>query len=229
MDLMDASLVRPATLPVKKIRPKPRLRGWSHALAFALSPLAGVALLTLAPGPRALVPALVYAGSLSALFGVSALYHCPMWSSRPRAILRRLDHSTIFVFIAGTYTPMAMLLSPWHQKVMLAIAWGGAALGVLRAVFWTGAPRPIVVGLYLAVGWAALPFLPELWTALGPMKVAFIFTGGMLYTLGALVYGRRWPDPAPRIFGFHEIFHLLVIAAAGLHLAVIAGVLQEIR
>ena len=218
-----------ATTELTAPRVKPRLRGIFHAAAFALTPVVAFALISEAPSGRALAVALTYAVSLSALFGVSALYHCPMWGPRQLRILRSLDHATIFIFIAATYTPFAETLSGPGRGVILAIAWGGAAVGITRAIFWPRAPRVISVGLYLVLGWAAVPFMGALAAALGSERIVLIVAGGLLYSLGAIVYGRRWPDPAPRVFGFHEIFHLFTLAATALHLVVVASIIAQLR
>lgn len=209
-------------------RVKPRLRGVSHAVGFALTPLVAISLTALAQSERALWVAMIYSVSLAALLGVSAFYHCLTWDPPALLFFRRLDHATIFVFIAGTATPLAESLPPGPRGLLLAIAWGGAALGVLRAVFWPRAPRLIQVGLYLLVGWGVVPFLWQLQQVLGGGKLLLIVGGGLLYSVGAVVYGRRWPDPIPRVFGFHEIFHLCTLAAAALHLAVVASIVGRL-
>lgn len=209
-------------------RVKPRLRGVSHAVAFALTPLVAIVLTALAPSGRAMAVALTYSVSLAALLGVSAFYHCLTWDAQTLLLFRRLDHATIFVFIAGTATPLAESLEGNARVLLLACAWGGAALGIARAVLWPRAPRLIQVGLYLVVGWAVVPFMGDLYRALGPDKLALIVGGGLLYSVGAVIYGRRWPDPIPHVFGFHEIFHLFTLAAATLHLFVVAGIVSQL-
>ena len=189
----------------------------SHEVALCFSFLALGFLMRGAVSEPAMVAAGVYGGSLSALFGVSALYHRPMWPLSVRRWLKRLDHSMIFIFISGTGTPFALLLGGRAGETLLCILWIGAALGIARALFWPNAPRWVASGSYLLLGWAVAPFLPALWHVLGPGKVALIAIGGLTYSAGAVVYATRWPDPNPRVFGFHEIFHLLVIAAAALH------------
>lgn len=209
-------------------RVKPRLRGVSHAVAFALTPIVAIVLTALAPSGRAMAVALTYSISLAALFGVSAFYHCFTWDPRTLLLFRRLDHATIFVFIAGTATPLAESLEGSTRTLLLALAWGGAALGIARAVLWPRAPRIIQVGLYLVVGWVVVPFLGDLYRALGSDKLELIVGGGLLYSAGAVIYGRRWPDPIPHVFGFHEIFHLFTLAAAALHLWVVAAVVRQL-
>jgi hemolysin III len=219
---MDATEVAPRRI-------KPRLRGVSHAVGFSLTPLVAIALLSQAPSARAFWVAATYTFALAALRGVSAFYHCLRWPPATLLFFRRLDHAIIFVFIAGTATPFAEALSGHARTLLLALAWGGAALGVARALFWPRAPRLIQVGLYVLIGWTVVPFLGDLGAALGGGNVRLILGGGLLYTAGALIYGRRWPDPSPRVFGFHEIFHLCTLAAAALHLAVIVDVVQHLR
>jgi len=205
-------------------RVKPRLRGVSHELAFFASLGAGALLIAFAD-PRARMAAAVYAASLATMLGVSALYHRPTWAPGPRRWMKRLDHAAIFVLIAGSYTPFALLL-PERGAVMLAIAWGGAALGILRSLFWVRAPRTISAALYVAMGWIAVAFLPALYTALGGAGMAFLVAGGLLYSVGAVIYATRRPDPAPAVFGYHEVFHALVVAAAACHFGVVAGVVR---
>ena len=202
---------------------KPRLRGVSHQYAFFIALAAGAALVVLARGGEARVAVAVYALSLSAMFGASALYHRIDWSPRPRAWLRRLDHSMIFVLVAGTYTPFAVLvLAPALGWTLLGVVWGGAVAGIVLSLVWVDAPRWLSAALYVALGWVAIVGLPQLWDRAGAMAVALLATGGVLYTVGAVIYARRRPDPSPRIFGYHEVFHVLVIAAAAVHFAAIA-------
>jgi hemolysin III len=202
--------------------PKPLLRGVSHELAAGVALAAWIALAALAPSPRALAAANVYGASLFALFGVSALYHRPTWPQRARLWLRRLDHSAIFLLVAGTYTPFCLVLGGGRGDTLLAVAWAGAALGILQSVLWVRAPKPLVAIVYVLLGWIILPVLPTLVVRLGPGAVALLAAGGLTYSLGAVVYAARRPDPFPRVFGYHEVFHALVVVAAGLHLAVTA-------
>ncbi len=203
-------------------REKPLLRGVFHEVAAGVA-LAGLtALVALAPGPRARLAGLVYGGSLVALFSVSALYHRPTWSPAARLRMKRLDHSAIFLLIAGTYTPLCLLLADGRARTLLTVVWIGAGLGILRALLWPRAPRAVSTVLYLLLGWAAVPIVPGMYRALGPGALALLASGGLLYTVGAVIYATRRPDPFPRVFGYHEIFHLLVVAAAGLQFAVVA-------
>jgi hemolysin III len=202
---------------------KPRLRGVSHQFAFFVAVAAGAGLVVLARGAQARVAMAVYAISLCAMFGASALYHRIDWPPRPRAWLRRLDHSMIYVLVAGTYTPFALLvLAPALGWTILGVVWAGALAGVALSLVWIDAPRWLSAVLYVALGWVAVVTLPQLWDRAGLMAVALLATGGVLYTVGAVVYARRRPDPSPRVFGYHEVFHVLVIAAAAVHFAAVA-------
>lgn len=196
---------------------KPTWRGWIHAGTLPLAVAAGIVLVVLANGVLATVTSAVFATSSLALFGVSATYHRFNWSDRTRAILRRIDHSNIFFLIAGTYTPIAVLALGRDQAVfLLSLVWGGALLGVGFRVFWLSAPRWIYVPLYLALGWAAVMYTPELLDANLAMMV-LVFVGGGLYTVGAIVYATKWPNPSPQNFGFHEIFHTFTVLAFVCH------------
>jgi hemolysin III len=210
-------------------RVKPRLRGVSHQLACFVALVAGALLVTRAPSPRAAAATVVYALSLVAMFGVSALYHRPTWAPRPRQWLRRLDHSTIFLLIAGTYTPFSLLLDGGKARLLLLVAWGGALLGIAQSLFWVRAPKPIVATAYVALGWVVVLFLPAVQRVVGTLGLGLLAGGGMLYTLGALVYALRRPDPAPAVFGYHEIFHALVILAAACHFAAVALIVRNLR
>jgi hemolysin III len=199
-------------------RVKPRLRGVSHLHAFSAALAAGGVLVSAAPEARSAIASAIYAISLAGLFGISALYHTPMWSPRARRFLKRIDHAAIFLLIAGTMTPMYLLaLPPDRGPMFVTIAWSGAAVGILRAVFWPGAPRVLIVGPYLALGWLPIFVLPQLLAGLGAVGFGLMIGGGLLYTLGAIAYGFRRPDPWPTVFGFHEVFHAFVIVAALLH------------
>jgi hemolysin III len=201
---------------------KPLLRGLSHEIAAVVALVAWVAL-ALAAGPgRARVAANVYGASLLTLFAVSGAYHRRTWSPRARLLMRRLDHSAIFVLIAGTYTPFCLLLPPATGLPLLAVAWGGAAGGVLQSILWVRAPRPLVAAVYVLLGWVVVPVLPSLRAAIGGGAIALLLGGGAAYTAGAVVYALRRPDPFPRVFGYHEVFHALVVVAAACHFAVAA-------
>lgn len=202
---------------------RPRLRGVSHQYAFFVSVALGAVLVASAPPGWATAACAVYAVAVCGLFGTSALYHRLTWTPRGRRRMRRLDHSMIFVLIAGTYTPVAVLaLSGTMQVVMLSVAWGGALAGVVLKVVWVDAPKWLGAAIYVALGWVSLPALGQLSTAVGTLAVVGFGVGGVLYTAGAVIYALGKPNPWPGIFGFHEVFHALVIAAAALHYAVIA-------
>jgi len=203
---------------------KPRLRGVSHKWAFFVSLLLGAALIALAKTPRATIAVGVYAVSLSALFGTSALYHGVEWS-RPdvRLRMRRLDHSMIFLLIAGTYTPFALLvLHGALAMAILAVVWIGALAGAIVEMIWIEHPKWVAALIYLALGWVAVAAFPELWTSLGAAGTMLVAAGGLLYTAGAVVYATQRPNPNPAIFGYHEVFHLFVIAAALAHFSAVA-------
>jgi hemolysin III len=203
---------------------KPRLRGVSHQWAFLVSLAAGAALVVLAPSERAAAVGAVYAIALAGMFGASALYHRVPWPPRLLPWFRRLDHSMIFVLIAGTCTPVAVLsLEGVLPVVVLAVLWGGALAGVLMNLVWPGAPRVLDATVYMVLGWVGLLLLPETVRAAGFAPALLFVVGGALYTAGAVVYVRKRPDPSPTVFGFHEVFHLFVIAAALAHFIAIAG------
>jgi hemolysin III len=207
---------------------RPRWRGVSHHVAFYVSILVAPALLLLAQTRLARTVATVYVLSLAALFGCSALLHRVDWSPATRPWMRRLDQSTIFVFIAGTYTPVvALSLSGDHAVPLLVAVWIGAVAGVGVTLFWIGAPRWVIAACYLGVGWIAVLALPELWSSLGAARFALLATGGLLYTVGAIVYARRSPDPRPDVFGYHEVFHALVITAVVCHWLVIESLVRR--
>ena len=209
--------------PQPPVRHKPTLRGVSHQYAFFVVALAGMALVYLAPNARAAVTAGVYAASLATLFGASALYHRPTWGPLARQRLRRVDHAAIYLLIAGTYTPICVLALPMPESLWLLVAvWTGAALGVLQSLFWVHAPRWISAALYVGLGWLVVPALPALLRGAGVSGIGLLLAGGITYTVGAVVYALRRPDPLPRVFGYHEVFHALVIAACVCHFAMVA-------
>jgi hemolysin III len=203
---------------------KPRLRGVSHQWAFFVSLVTGAALVLAAPSGRATAAAAIYACSVAGLFGASALYHRINWSTTgARRWMRRLDHSMIFLLIAGTYTPFAVLaLDGPLATAILVVVWAAALGGIVLKLAWIDAPKWLVALIYVAIGWVALAAFPQLLSKLGVTATAMVAAGGLLYTAGALVYARRRPDPAPTVFGYHEIFHALVILAAALQYAVVA-------
>ena len=196
---------------------KPRLRGVLHQYAFFVAVVAGAALVIAADGARERVAALVYAFGLAGLLGTSALYHRITWPPRARMWMRRLDHSMIFVLIASTVTPVGLLaLEDPVRTVLLALVWAGAAVGVGLCLLWPTAPKWVSAASYLIVGWMGLVAMPELAAYAWP-ALALIAAGGVLYTAGAVIYATGRPDPAPAVFGYHEVFHALVVAAAALH------------
>jgi hemolysin III len=206
----------------------PRLRGVSHAWAFWFAIAAATLLVWVADGRDARVAALIYGVGLCALFGASATYH--RWRGNPRwkPVLRRIDHSTIFVFIAASYTPVALLvLEGTLRVVVLGSVWAGALAGVVMSVAWIHAPRVLVAACYIAVGWVAVVAMPELLDARGAALPLLLLAGGLLYSLGAVAYATQKPNPWPRTFGFHEVFHALVIAAALVHFVAIADVIAN--
>ena len=205
-------------------RVKPRLRGVSHQWAFFCAVVAGAGLVWLAPDGKATLAAAIYAGSLAALLGTSALYHRVNWKRpRARAWMRRLDHSMIFLLIAGTVTPFALLVmnGPFATGLLIAV-WAGAVAGIVVEMIWVDAPKWVSVIVYLAVGWIGALGFPAIAIEAGAGAAALIVAGGIMYTAGAIVYARQSPDPRPAVFGYHEIFHLLVIGAAIAHFAAVA-------
>jgi hemolysin III len=203
---------------------KPLLRGWSHVLAFTVVAVLGIIMASVAGASLSeRLWLIVYVAGTLTMFGVSSLYHCLRWRDRGRSIMRRLDHSAIFLAIAGAYTPiMAVALDGWQKVVVLCAAWGGAIVGMTMEWLPVRVPRPLFTAVYVIVGWSAAVAFPQLIHNLGGAGFALVLGGGVLYTLGAVVYGFKWPNPWPRVFGFHEIFHLFTIAGAGCHLAAIA-------
>lgn len=202
----------------------PALRGVSHSWAVVVAIAAAIWLVLRADDATARGAASIYGLGLCALFGGSALYHRWRWDSRWRPVLRRVDHSTIFVFIAATYTPVALLvLDGTVRALVLAVVWAGALCGVLFSLAWINAPRALQAVLYVALGWVVVAALPQMLERLDVQPIALIGAGGVLYTLGAVIYSRQRPDPWPQTFGFHEVFHGLVIGAAACQFAAIAG------
>jgi hemolysin III len=199
------------TLPV--VESKPTWRGWIHAGTFPVSIAAGIVLLCLADGAAAKWACAVFMLTSMLLFGNSALYHRFNWAPRMKILLKRIDHANIFLLIAGTYTPLAVLaLPPAQGNLLLVLVWVGALLGIAFRVFWIGAPRWLYVALYLLMGYAAFMYIVPLFQASVPMMV-LVLVGGLFYTLGAVVYGLKRPNPVPGVFGFHEIFHTLTVLA----------------
>ncbi|HEU0102838.1 MAG TPA: hemolysin III family protein [Mycobacteriales bacterium] len=197
---------------------KPRLRGVLHQAAFAASLVTGTVIIILAEGARATTAATVYATSVALLFGTSAAYHRGAWSPRARSVMERLDHSMIFVLIAGTYTPFALLLLDGVTRwVVFGLVWGGAAVGILARNLLPRRGRWLFTGLYLALGWVALGVIPDIYREGGLAVLVMLLLGGLFYSAGAVVYARRRPDPSPRWFGFHEVFHAFTLLAFASH------------
>ncbi|MER6399430.1 hemolysin III family protein [Kitasatospora sp. NPDC001603] len=204
--------------PCAEAAPKPAMRGWLHAGIFPLSLAGGVVLIALARPAAAVAACSVFALSAWLLFGTSAVYHRGTWGRRGEAVLRRLDHANIFLIIAGTYTPLAvLLLSGRRRTVLLAVVWAGALAGIAFRTLWMGAPRWLYTPCYIALGWAAVLYLPDFARTGGIAVVVLVIAGGLLYTAGGVVYGLKRPDPSPYWFGFHEVFHALTVAAFSAH------------
>ncbi|GGE84521.1 PAQR family membrane homeostasis protein TrhA [Mycetocola zhadangensis] len=204
--IIDASLSHPEEI-------KPTWRGWIHAATTPVALLAGIVLVVSAQGTPAKVSTAVFALTSLLLFGISALYHRFTWSPRARILLKRMDHANIFLLIAGSYTPIATLaLPPEKGTLLLTLVWAGAILGIGFRVFWIHAPRWLYVLLYIALGWAAVMYLVDIFQA-NPVTMTLIIVGGLLYTGGAVVYALKKPNPVPGHFGFHEIFHVCTVLA----------------
>jgi hemolysin III len=208
LPLMDAASVDAAAPEIR-----PTWRGWIHAGTFPVAIVAGIVLITVAQGAPAKWASAVFMATSLLLFGNSALYHRFDWKPRTKAILKRIDHANILLLIAGTYTPIATLALPPEKGVLLlTLVWAGALLGILFRVFWLHAPRWLYVALYLALGWAAVMYLVDLFEANAAMMI-LVAVGGVLYTVGAVVYAMKRPNPWPGHFGFHEIFHVCTVLA----------------
>jgi len=203
---------------------RPVLRGWFHAVAFVGILVAGPFLVEGAHSAGQTAALAVYVTSIACLFGVSAAFHRIKWSPAARRRMRRADHSTIFVAIAGTYTAVAGLaLAGWARVLVLALVWGGGAVGIFLRQVWLDAPKWAVALPYVVVGWCALAVIPQLVHALGWAGFGILLAGGLCYTAGAVVYALRKPDPVPRVFGYHEVFHALTIVGAVLHFVAVAA------
>ena len=230
----DAALV---TMADKLAELKPRLRGWLHAgsLPFVLG--AGIVLVVLSPTTDTKIGSAVFVASALLLFGVSAVYHRGTWEPAVWALLRRLDHSNIFILISGTYTAFAMLLLDGDARTWLLCGiWGGALLGVGFRVFWTGAPRWLYTPIYIALGWFAVFFIPDfldgaerLGTAVAVATLVLVAAGGLLYTAGGVIYGLKRPNPKPEWFGFHEVFHTFTVLAFAAHYVAVSLATYDLR
>ena len=192
---------------------KPSWRGWIHAVTFPIAIVLGIILLVFAEGAPAKISSAIFFASSLLLFGTSALYHRINWSPKVKAIFKRIDHANIFLLIAGSYTPITVLCLPQEKAVLLlSLVWGGALLGIGFRIFWIGAPRWLYVPLYVLLGWAAMMFVVDFFVA-APVTMSLIIAGGLLYTVGAVFYGLKRPNPWPGHFGFHELFHLCTLLA----------------
>ncbi len=197
------------------------MRGWLHAYAVGVGAVCGIVLTSLAatqPGWRPVVACAVYSVAITGLFGISALYHRRVWGPVGYAVMKRLDHSMIFLFIAGTYTPFSLLLLPTRLAwEILAVVWSGAIIGVALKLAWPQAPRWVSVPPYIALGWVALFVLPDIARYGGATALVLMLVGGVFYSVGALFYALKWPNPWPRTFGHHEFFHAATLVAAICH------------
>jgi len=204
-----------ATEPIAVVPNRPRLRGVLHQYAFAAFVALGVVLIATASGGVEQTAAAVFGASVAVAFGISALYHRVTWTPARREVMRRLDHAGIFLLIAGTYTPFGLLVfnGAWRYSV-LGVVWGGALAAVAQRLIWRRGPKWATALIAVALGWVGIVALPQIIDATGWTGAALLLAGGLLYTLGALVYALRRPDPRPRVFGYHEVFHALTIAAA---------------
>lgn len=201
---------------------KPRLRGRLHQAAFFVSLPAGIALVALAGGAEARATATVFAVTMAGLFGVSAAYHRGGWSDEARRLMKHLDHSMIFVFIAGSYTPITLLaMRPAWGITLLALAWTGAAAGVVVTVLRLERWHGVGFAMYLVLGWLAVVAAPQLAQTLSRAELALLVTGGLLYTVGAVILARKRPDPSPRVFGYHEVWHTFVVGATACHFTLV--------
>jgi hemolysin III len=211
------------TLVHELVDTKPRMRGVSHLVAFILWIPIATALFIAAPTTTARVGIAAYGLGVGAMLGVSAAYHRVGWSARAHPVLARLDHSTIFLAIAGSYTPVALLaLDGWARTTILIVVWAGAAVGITLQWLPVKPPRWAFASTYVVVGWCALLVLPQLWDALAVAGFVLLLLGGVFYTIGAVVFARRSPDPWPTVFGFHEVFHACTVVALVLQLVAIA-------
>jgi hemolysin III len=202
---------------------KPKLRGVLHEVAFVVSLVTGTVLVWIAPTLGSTLIMVVYAASISLLFGVSALFHRHTWGPVGRRRMRRADHSTIFIAIAGSYTAVAgIALSGWARTVLLCMVWGGAVVGIVLRQVWLDAPKWVIALPYVVVGWAAVVVLPQLYRALGSTGFALLLAGGLAYSAGAVVYALKRPNPVPGVFGYHEVFHACTIVGATVHFVLIA-------
>jgi hemolysin III len=205
---------------------KPRLRGWLHAVMFPIAILGGLVLVGFADSVEERIAVSIFTLAAALLFGTSALLHRGTWTPGAEGVLRRMDHSNIYVIIAATYTPFAVLAMPDERgRGLLYVVWIGALIGVAFRVLWVGAPRWLYTPVYVALGWVAIFYLSDLLRGAGILVVMLIALGGVLYSAGAVVYGTKWPNPSPEWFGFHEVFHVLTVAAFAAHFLAVSLVL----
>jgi hemolysin III len=212
-DLPNIPLLDDAIDHEAELAAKTKWRGWIHAGTFPLAIAAGIVLIVFSEGGPAKIASAVFMASSLLLFGVSAVYHTFNWRPSVKAVFRRLDHSNIFLLIAGTYTPLAIDALEWPKNIiMLSVIWGGAIIGILSRIFWLKAPRWSYVVLYIALGWAAVIYMGDLFAA-NPATMILVIVGGISYTVGALFYAFKRPNPVPGVFGFHELFHTCTVIA----------------
>jgi hemolysin III len=208
---------------------KPLLRGHFHQAAFFFALGASGVLIAAAHEPRVRMAAIIYGFSLAGLFGISTIYHRPHWQPEVRSWLRRLDHSAIYVLIAGTATPVCLIgMANDTGGRLLWFIWVAAAAGIIKTLFWVNSPRMLTAALYVGIGCLTVPFVSEMEAALGWGKLSLIVLGGVIYAMGALVYATKWPNPIPSVFGYHEVFHVLVVIASLLHFIVIYQLVHTI-
>jgi hemolysin III len=197
---------------------KPVLRGHFHQAAFFVAVGASAMLMWQAHSLHTFIPALIYSAGLLTMFGVSALYHRPKWNDDWRVLMKRLDHSAIFVMIAGSGTPLSMLALPGNSGArLLTTMWLAAAAGVLKCLVWVHSPKWVSAVLYIGAGWITVMFVSEIRDAISPTQFACLVGGGVVYSVGAIIYACKWPNPSPKYFGYHEVFHILVIVGAAMH------------
>lgn len=201
---------------------KPLMRGYIHQAAFVVAVGACALLITQSHGYAEFISNLIYSLSLIGLYGVSALYHVPMWGHRAYKVIRRIDHAAIFILIAGSATPICLFGIKGKLGIeLITIIWTTVIVGMLITVLWSHAPKGVRSIIYITVGWFIVPYFSEIKSSLGAMNISLLVAGGVTYTIGALVYAWKRPDPIPHIFGYHEIFHILVVIASALHFSVI--------
>jgi hemolysin III len=203
--------------------PKPRCRGHVHQWSFFVALAGAIMLVAVADAPGARAAVAIYGATLCGLLGTSALYHRVTWRPGPRRWLRRLDHSMIYLLIAGTYTPFAVVVFDERLgTALLVVAWAGAAIGLMLSLAWIDSPKWVSALVYVALGWVSVVAVPQILDRAGPGTFTLVLAGGVLYTIGAVIYAIRRPDPWPATFGYHECFHVLVVAAAACHFAAVA-------